>query len=221
MRQLCSALGTFEIDHVIPVSQSFSGQQLELQALCLECDRTKTSLEGNHSTTRTPRLPPLVFQLQKWDVDRPCQGIDVCRCGKNGLAKRSLPAARLSAPWTSSRRRRASWRTSCGWICPATTAGSWQGLVRQARLRLLAGSGTGAVADFKWSLDAWSSCCSGWSRAGWRARSTSQAAINSLVCLEFGIGLLHEDLQPLRSMEAEPIRAKTLWATAWTARVCC
>ena len=79
MCKLCGApiaLGTFEIDHVIPVSQSFSGQQLELQALCLECHHTKTSLEGNHSTTRrfsryayqnyaaTPRLPPLVFQLQ-------------------------------------------------------------------------------------------------------------------------------------------------------------
>ena len=87
MCKLCGApiaLGTFEIDHVIPVSQSFSGQQQELQALCLECHRTKTSLEGNHSTTlesrfsryayqnyaASPRLPPLVFQLQKWDDAR-------------------------------------------------------------------------------------------------------------------------------------------------------
>ena len=98
-------MGTFEIDHVIPVAQSFSGQQQELQALCLECHRTKTSLEGNHSTTlesrfcryvyqnyaATPRLPPLVFQLQKWDLDRPCQGIDVCRCRKNGLANARFP----------------------------------------------------------------------------------------------------------------------------------
>ena len=108
MCKLCGApitLGTFEIDHVIPVAQSFSGQQQELQALCLECHRTKTSLEGNHSTTlesrfcryvyqnytATPRLPPLVFQLQKWDLDRPCQGIDVCRCRKNGLANARLP----------------------------------------------------------------------------------------------------------------------------------
>ena len=106
--KLCGApitLGTFEIDHVIPVAQSFSGQQQELQALCLECHRTKTSLEGNHSTTlesrfcryvyqnytATPRLPPLVFQLQKWDLDRPCQGIDVCRCRKNGLANARFP----------------------------------------------------------------------------------------------------------------------------------
>ena len=92
----------FEIDHVIPVSQSFSGQQQELQALCLECHRTKTSLEGNHSTTlesrfsryayqNYPRLPPLVFQLQKWDPERPCQGVDVCRCRKNGLANARFP----------------------------------------------------------------------------------------------------------------------------------
>ena len=108
MCKLCGApiaLGTFEIDHIIPVSQSFSGQQLELQALCLECHRTKTSLEGNHCTTlesrfcryayqnyaTSPRLPPLVFQLQKWDDSRPCQGIDVRRCRKNGLANARFP----------------------------------------------------------------------------------------------------------------------------------
>ena len=108
MCKLCGApigLGTFEIDHVIPVAQSFSGQQQELQALCIECHRTKTSLEGNHSTTlesrfcryvyqnyaASPRLPPLVFQLRMWDLDRPCQGIDVCRCRKNGLANARFP----------------------------------------------------------------------------------------------------------------------------------
>ena len=41
--------------------------------------------------TATPRLPPLVFQLQKWDLDRPCHGIDVCRCRKNGLANARFP----------------------------------------------------------------------------------------------------------------------------------
>ena len=39
----------------------------------------------------SPRLPPLVFQLQKWDPERPCQGIDVCRCRKNGLANARFP----------------------------------------------------------------------------------------------------------------------------------
>jgi len=78
MCKLCIALGTFEVDHVIPVFQILSGQQQELQALCLECHRTKTSLEGNRCTNlesrfsrydhlnyaALPRLPPL-FQLQK------------------------------------------------------------------------------------------------------------------------------------------------------------
>ena len=49
MCKLCGApitLGTFEIDHVIPVAQSFSGQQQELQTLCLECHRTQDEPGG-------------------------------------------------------------------------------------------------------------------------------------------------------------------------------
>ena len=34
-----------------------------------------------------PSLP----QLQKWDAERPCEGIDVCRCRKNGLANARFP----------------------------------------------------------------------------------------------------------------------------------
>ena len=48
MCKLCGApigLGTFEIDHVIPVAQSFSGQQQqELQALCIESGEPVLSL---------------------------------------------------------------------------------------------------------------------------------------------------------------------------------
>ncbi|OLP95684.1 hypothetical protein AK812_SmicGene22162 [Symbiodinium microadriaticum] len=87
MCKLCIALGTFEVDHVIPVSQFLSGQQQELQALCLECHRTKTSLEGNHCTNlesrfsrydylnyaASPRLPPLAELAKsshfKWSLD--------------------------------------------------------------------------------------------------------------------------------------------------------
>ena len=67
-------LGTCEFDHVVPVHQAFRGQIQELQALCLECHRTKTALENSHATTlesrfsrrayeayvHSPRLPPLV-----------------------------------------------------------------------------------------------------------------------------------------------------------------
>ena len=55
--QLCSApigLGTFEIDHVIPWPSPSAD---ELQALCIECHRTKTSLESNHSTWRAGFVP--------------------------------------------------------------------------------------------------------------------------------------------------------------------
>ena len=75
--KLCGApvgLGTCEFDHVVPVHQAFRGQIQELQALCLECHRTKTALENSHATTlesrfsrrayeayvHSPRLPPLV-----------------------------------------------------------------------------------------------------------------------------------------------------------------
>ena len=46
--KLCSApieLGCCEFDHVVPVHQALEGQPQVLQALCLECHRTKTLLE--------------------------------------------------------------------------------------------------------------------------------------------------------------------------------
>ena len=108
MCKLCGApitAQTCELDHIVPVRQAYQGQALELQALCFECHKVKTSMEGNHSTTlesrfcryvyqnyaASPRLPPLVCQLQKWDAERPCKGIDVCRCRKNGLANARFP----------------------------------------------------------------------------------------------------------------------------------
>ena len=106
--KLCGApvgLGTCEFDHVVPVHQAFRGQIQELQALWLECHRTKTVLENSHATTlesrfsrrayeayvHSPRLPPLVCGLQKWDPDKLCHGIDVVRCRKNGLANARFP----------------------------------------------------------------------------------------------------------------------------------
>ena len=61
--KLCGApvgLGTCEFDHVVPVHQAFRGQIQELQALCLECHRTKTALENSHATTLESRFmqPP-------------------------------------------------------------------------------------------------------------------------------------------------------------------
>ena len=103
--KLCGApiaLGTCEFDHVVPVSTAFCGQIQEFQALCDECHRLKTSLENSHATAlesrfspaacetyvNSPRLPPLVCGLQKWNEDR---GVDVVRCRKNGLANARFP----------------------------------------------------------------------------------------------------------------------------------
>ena len=106
--KLCAApitAATCELDHIVPVHQSFSAQAQNLQALCLECHRNKTALEYSHATTlesrfsrrayetyvESPRLPPLVFKLNSHKPDHICQGIDVVRCRKNALAHASSP----------------------------------------------------------------------------------------------------------------------------------
>ena len=90
---------------MVPVHQAFRGQIQEFQALCLECHRLKTSLENTQATTlqsrvsrrvyeayaQSPRLPPLICALQKWNAERVCHGVDVARCRKNGLANARFP----------------------------------------------------------------------------------------------------------------------------------
>ena len=107
--KLCAApitAATCELDHIVPVHQSFSAQAQNLQALCLECHRNKTALEFSHATTlesrfsrrayeayvESPRLPPLVFKLNSHKPERICHGIDVVRCRKNALAHSKFPA---------------------------------------------------------------------------------------------------------------------------------
>ena len=107
--KLCAApitAATCELDHIVPVHQSFSAQAQNLQALCLECHRNKTALEFSHATTlesrfsrrayeayvESPRLPPLVFKLNSHKPERICYGIDVVRCRKNALAHSKFPA---------------------------------------------------------------------------------------------------------------------------------
>ncbi|CAE7238133.1 unnamed protein product [Symbiodinium natans] len=107
--KLCAApitATTCELDHIVPVHQSFAAQAQNLQALCLECHRNKTALESSHATTlesrfsrrayeqyvESPRLPPLVFKLNSHKPDHICHGIDVVRCRKNGLAHAKFPA---------------------------------------------------------------------------------------------------------------------------------
>ena len=48
--------GMCKLYHIVPVRQAYQGQALELQALCFECHKVKTSMEGNHSTTLESRF---------------------------------------------------------------------------------------------------------------------------------------------------------------------
>ena len=106
--KLCSApieLGCCEFDHVVPVHQALEGQPQVLQALCLECHRTKTLLESSRAAclesrvcrsvheayVQSPRPPALVCKLAKCDPDRICHGVDVVRCRKNALANATFP----------------------------------------------------------------------------------------------------------------------------------
>ena len=233
MCKLCGApitLGTFEIDHVIPVAQSFSGQQQELQALCLECHRTKTSLEGNHSTTlesrfcryvyqnyaATPRLPPLVFQLQKWDLDRPCQGIDVCRCRKNGLANARFPLP-VFCPLDCIVHMEEGQLADLMWVeMPCDHRKGvldrlpfvGKGWYAKPVCAYLLEAGLAQWQHFKWSLDATAHvdqrCLElvlermeqNWPGGRGALRQAGHQQPRGLVCSESGIGILHEDFQP-------------------------
>ena len=75
---------TCELDHIVPVHQSFSAQAQNLQALCLECHRNKTG-RVYEAYVESPRLPPLVFKLNSHKPDHICHGIDVVRCRKDNM----------------------------------------------------------------------------------------------------------------------------------------
>ena len=47
---------TAEADHIVPVHQAFYGQRQALQALCLECHRSKTFLETSQATSLESRF---------------------------------------------------------------------------------------------------------------------------------------------------------------------
>ena len=134
--KLCAApidRTTCELDHVVPVHQSYSAQAQTLQALCLECHRNKTALEFSHPTTlesrfsrraykayvESPRLPPLVFHLNSHKPDRICHGVDVVRCRKNALANAKFPMLRSAScrpgTWPAPQSARTSRR--CGRTC--------------------------------------------------------------------------------------------------------
>ena len=171
MCKLCGApitAQTCELDHIVPVRQAYQGQALELQALCFECHKVKTSMEGNHSTTlesrfcryvyqnyaASPRLPPLVCQLQKWGCRAPLRGHRRVPLPEERAGQRSLPHSCLLSPRLHRARPGGG---ACGSHLrgpaprrpqrasgPAALCG--QGMVLQARLCGDAGLRAGAVA---------------------------------------------------------------------------
>ena len=63
--KLCAApitATTCELDHIVPVHQSFAAQAQNLQALCLECHRNKTALESSHATTLESRFSRRAYE---------------------------------------------------------------------------------------------------------------------------------------------------------------
>ena len=110
--KLCGAPvgpGTCEFDHVVPVHQAFRGQ-IHVPGVPPHQD-CFGELPRHHAGeplqprrayqayVDSPKLPPLVCGLQKWDPDKLCHSIDVVRCRKNGLANDSRMALLSRLPY--------------------------------------------------------------------------------------------------------------------------
>ena len=68
--KLCAApitAATCELDHIVPVQQSFSAQAQKLQALCLDSDGNKTALEYSHATTLESRFSRQPLTRPTWN----------------------------------------------------------------------------------------------------------------------------------------------------------
>ena len=156
--------------------QQVSGQQQELQRHCamsaIEPRRASKATTAPPwraasvaTSTRTTPPPP---GFRRWSSS--------CRSGTTTAPARASTCAaagrtawptlashcRCFVPWTASfPRRRASWRTSCGWRCPATTARAcWTGCPTWGEAGTpspsapLLEAGLAQWQHFKWSLDA-------------------------------------------------------------------
>ena len=82
--KLCAApitAATCELDHIVPVHQSFSAQAQNLQALCLECHRNKTALEFSHATTLESRFSRRAYEAAPagLQAQQPQAGADLLR----------------------------------------------------------------------------------------------------------------------------------------------
>ena len=175
---LCALCGTpidaatAEADHIVPVHQAFYGQRQALQALCLECHRSKTFLETSHATSLESRLcrhvhePTPALGCRRWsakcDPDRVCQGVDIVRCRKNALANAPFPLP-VFCPLDNIRpaeegrladltfvRKKEDRRAGLVGRLPYIGPG-WHGKPATA---FMLDTGLATWADFEWSLDA-------------------------------------------------------------------
>eukprot|EP00439_Symbiodinium_sp_Y106_P087381 s121_g48.t1 len=178
--KLCAApitAATCELDHIVPVHQSFSAQAQNLQALCLECHRNKTALEYSHATTlesrfsrqpyeayvESPRLPPLVFKLNSHKPDHICHGIDVVRCRKNALTHARFPAP-IFCPKDNMEQAREGHLADLTYV-KLQEDGRWavfprlpyvgEGWYAKPAVAYMLEKGIATWNDFAWSLDAW------------------------------------------------------------------
>ena len=223
MCKLCGApiaMGTFEIDHVIPVAQSVSGQQQELQALCLECHRTRASKASQHDSgepllslrlpelRRNPQAPSAGLPAAEVGSRPPLPGHGRLPLPKERPGQRALPAARVLSPGLHpSHGGGPAGRPHVGGDLATTARACWTAALRgerPVRQAYLVEAGLAQWQHFKWSLDAtahvdqrcrfWSA----WSRTGRRARSTAPSwplTPGGFVRSESRIDLFHEDLQ--------------------------
>ena len=161
---------------MVPVHQAFRGQIQELQALCLECHRTKTALENSHATTlesrfsrrayeayvHSPRLPAGVRPAEVG----PRQAVPRHRRGavpQERAGQRPLPSSRFLSPGHHC----GGEAGPCGGShLRAPAEGQQDGASEQAALYVGEGwyakpacaymleSGVATWQDFLWSLDA-------------------------------------------------------------------
>ena len=180
------------------VHQAFYGQKQALQALCLECHRSKTFLDSSHAPSSesrlcrhvhetyacSARLPPLVCGLAKCDPDRVCQGV-------NALANAPFPLP-VFCPLDNIRpaeegrladltfvRKKEDRRAGLVGRLPYVGPG-WYG---KPATSFMLDTGLASWADFEWSLDVSPDCLArwrSWRGPGPRARSTWPSSPSTL-----------------------------------------
>ena len=163
--KLCAApitAATCELDHIVPVHQSFSAQAQNLQALCLECDRNKTALEFSHATTLESRFRRRAYEAYVESPRHLLRNIDVVRCRKNALAHSKFPAP-IFCPKDNMEQAREGHLADLTYV-KLPEDGRWatfprlpyvgEGWYAKPAAAYMLEKGIATWSDFAWSLDA-------------------------------------------------------------------